>query len=163
MLFRSYLFALWPTLNSVQKRALLGDAVWITHDLQGTLRVLCADDEIPESSLHGIGFRADEMQWRRFDNAQTVAQLLRNWRAQCEEDAFSVPEDASERLMTHLLAACRLGLRGDNKAIYAMTLSRLSADAESVPEWRLLIEQTVRGENTLRDGLPTLPEKFWNR
>lgn len=158
-----YLFALWPTLNSAQKRALLGDAVWITHDLQGTLRVLCADGEASDAVLNGISFRADEMQWRRFDNAQTVAQLLRNWRVQCEADASSVPEDASERLMNHLLAACRLGLRGDNRAIYAMTLSRLSPDAESMPEWKSLIDQAVRGESTLRDGLLTLPEKFWIR
>ncbi len=158
-----YLFALWPALESLQRKALLGDAIWIVHDLQGTLRSLHVEGDTVDQRDREIDFRADEMQWRRFDNAQTVAQLLRNWRAQSETGTSNLPEDASDRLMKHLLAACRLGLRGDNRAIYAMTLSRVSSDAEDVPEWKALIEQTVRGEMALRDGLVMLPEHFWIR
>lgn len=157
-----YLSALWSTLSPAQQRALLGDACWVAHDPVGELRNRQADMTGVKENEVEVTFRPSEEQWQRYDDAPGAAQLVRNWQAQCLQDRATLPPDAIERLYKHLADARRLRLRGDDRAIYAMTLARLPDESARLPEWVALLSRVDRRETTLRDGLSTLPDHFWN-
>ncbi len=155
-----YLSALWSALSPAQQRALLGDALWIAHDPIGELRTYQAN---PRDTMPGeveVTFRPADEQWARYDAAPVVGELACNWRA--NTDGKPLPPDAIERLHRHLADARRLGLRREDRRLYAATLAQLPAGAERVPEWLALLEQVARDETKLRDGLGKLPEHFWN-
>jgi hypothetical protein len=157
-----HLSALWPALSPAQQRALLGDAIWIAHDPIGELRTYAADQTGAVAGEAEVNFRPNDEQWARYDNAPAAVRLIRRWQNECAEEGTALPPDALERLHRHLAETRRLRLRGDERAIYAMILARLPAHAARAAEWHALVERAGRGEGTLREGLASLPEYFWN-
>lgn len=156
---------LWPTLSSGQKRALLGDAVWLLHDANGDLQCYVADRSQPPDTAEALNqvHRLSAIQWQRIDNIPVVKVLGESWAAMCEEEGISLPSDAHLQLHCHVQAAQEHKLDAENLMLYVMTAVQLPMGAAQSQEFTQMLRQVANDGLPLREGLQRLPDHFWKR
>ena len=156
--------ALWPTLTDEQQGALLGPALWLAHTPTRELRAYAAGEQVtatePAWSRSGS---LKVVQWKKLDNVPLVTQLTQQWSGMLEAEGARLPDDVSEQLHRHVAAGQAQGLGGENLLLYVLVAVQLVPGATDAPEFMQMIRFAVDRDASLREGLRTLPDAFWER
>lgn len=160
-----FLLALWPALSPLQRRGLVGDADWIICNATNGVTHIRMGQPTLDAEQHGIASHRSlsSEQLQIANNVSVVSALVLNWRAMCEHENITLPDDAIAQMHHHVLEGQRYGLDSDDLSIYAMTAIQLRNQATKDPEFVEMLTVMNAEGLALRDVLTRLPEAFWRR
>jgi hypothetical protein len=153
---------LWPGLSDDQRRALLGDGVWLALDVAGRVQRFAADPSAGAPAQHGMR-RLDISQSKIADNLLVVADLARKWQSLCAADGKSLPPHADAQLHHHVQAAQAHRLDAEDLAAYVLLAVQLHEGATESPELLHVLRQARERGIKLRDVIAKLPDRYWQR
>ena len=152
---------LWPELEDHQKHALLSGGTWLLHDHFGQLQQYGPVQESSDETSWVPKFSSTQR--RIIDNTLVVSALAKCWQSISRIEQQPIPKDAVSKLHQFVLQGQRHHLDAEDLMIYVMTAVQLPNGALEDQDFSSMLAAIAEDGVSLRDGLSTLPDNFWQR